>query len=229
MCALGFAAAAAFPVEEAAAEAEAVVLWISANTEAEAVAVWIGANKGNADDQYELGCLYNEDQVGPPKIQGAAEWWRKAADQGHPCAQNELGWAYQTGQGVLQDSQAAVMWQHKAADQNHELALFALGCHYSWGWGVTENPTRGVKYWLQAADLGNSEAQFNIGNYYKAKGDDEQALVWYRKGADEGHEICAKRVLILVHKQAEAEQANKGTSAPLIASLAQHVCAGSCC
>jgi uncharacterized protein len=77
VCALGFVAAAAFPVEEAAAEAEAA-------------AVWIGANKGNADDQYELGCLYNEDQLVPPKIQGAVEWWRKAADQGHVEAQYEI-------------------------------------------------------------------------------------------------------------------------------------------
>jgi len=38
----------------------------------------------------------------------AAEWWSKAAAQGHAAAQCDLGWAYDNGRGVPKDTSKAV-------------------------------------------------------------------------------------------------------------------------
>ncbi|MDR2422305.1 MAG: SEL1-like repeat protein, partial [Deltaproteobacteria bacterium] len=45
----------------------------------------------------------------------AAEWWEKAASQGHAHAQLNLGQAYSQGQGVLADPAKAAEWLRKAA------------------------------------------------------------------------------------------------------------------
>ncbi len=51
------------------------------------------------------------------KTISAAEWYKKAADQGHARAQYNLGMMYQHGEGVDQDDKAAVKWLTKAAEQ----------------------------------------------------------------------------------------------------------------
>lgn len=47
----------------------------------------------------------------------AAEWYRKAADQGHAEAQFKLGKMYATGNGVEKDEGKAAEWHRKAAAQ----------------------------------------------------------------------------------------------------------------
>lgn len=51
----------------------------------------IAAEKGNADAQYELGCIYAEGyEVAQDDIE-AYKWFSKAADQGHQGARDRLG------------------------------------------------------------------------------------------------------------------------------------------
>ena len=66
----------------------------------------------------------------------AAQWYRKAADQGDSDAQYNLGVAYDEGEGVPQDHQQAVAWYRKAAAQNHVRAQFNLAVSYDDGEGV---------------------------------------------------------------------------------------------
>jgi len=51
------------------------------------------------------------------KTISAAEWYKKAADQGHARAQYNLGVMYANGEGVEEDDKAAVKWLTKAAEQ----------------------------------------------------------------------------------------------------------------
>src|SRR5205814_6910270 len=50
----------------------------------------------------------------------AANWYRKAADQGLAHAQYNLGICYDVGHGVPRDYEEAVKWFRKAADQRSE-------------------------------------------------------------------------------------------------------------
>ena len=56
----------------------------------------------------------------------AAEWYRKAAEQGLGSAQYHLGRCYEGGHGVTKDLTKAAEWYQKAADQGHERAKKAL-------------------------------------------------------------------------------------------------------
>ena len=51
------------------------------------------------EEQYELGRRYIEGDGVDQDLDAAIEWFRKAADQGHPAAEANLGHAYSAGQG----------------------------------------------------------------------------------------------------------------------------------
>jgi TPR repeat protein len=52
----------------------------------------------------------------------AANWFRKAADQGYPDAQFHLGNSCLNGEGVAKNTSEAVRWYRKAAEQGHAYA-----------------------------------------------------------------------------------------------------------
>ena len=66
----------------------------------------------------------------------AAEWYRKAADQGYATAQYRLGVFYENGYGVTQNKEEAAKWYKKAADQGDEDAKKALDRMQSSGMGT---------------------------------------------------------------------------------------------
>lgn len=52
----------------------------------------------------------------------AAQWYRKAADQGHAHSQSVLGAMYYDGEGVPRDYVLAYAWANRAAAQGRRLA-----------------------------------------------------------------------------------------------------------
>ena len=52
----------------------------------------------------------------------AAQWWTKAAAQGHSEAQTNLGLCYYKGNGIEKDKIKAVHWWKKAAEQGESAA-----------------------------------------------------------------------------------------------------------
>jgi uncharacterized RDD family membrane protein YckC len=84
------------------------------------------ADQGDADAQFNLGCLYQNGQGVPKDLEKAAKLYREAADQGHAAAQFNLGWLYQNGQGVPKDLEKAAKLYQKAADQGNETAIANL-------------------------------------------------------------------------------------------------------
>jgi len=71
---------------------------------------------GNAKEQYDLGDFYYYEMMKfiPKDYRKAAEWYRRAAEQGHAEAQGKLGLMYANGEGVTQDYQTAYMWCYLA-------------------------------------------------------------------------------------------------------------------
>ncbi len=59
-----------------------------------------------AEVSFRQGLIFHKER----RYAEAAEWYRKAAEQGVPTAQNNLAVLYAEGQGVAQDYVAAHMW-----------------------------------------------------------------------------------------------------------------------
>ena len=88
----------------------------------------------------------------------AAEWYQKAAEQGHVAAQFKLGNCYYCGKGVAQDHAKAAEWFLKAAEQGFIYAQYSLGFYYEHGYGMAKDLTKAAEWYQKAADQGNSDA-----------------------------------------------------------------------
>jgi hypothetical protein len=89
----------------------------------------VRADQGDANSQFALGlkCGSGDTQ---DALQ-AAEWYRKAAEQGHAPAQYSLGLMYANGHGVPRDDAQALIWIRKAAEGGDPGGQHHLGgrCH----------------------------------------------------------------------------------------------------
>ena len=59
-------------------------------------------------------------------MHAAANWFRKAADQGNAQAQYNLALCYERGEGVPADTATALSWYEKAAAQGNADAAAAV-------------------------------------------------------------------------------------------------------
>ena len=110
------------------------------------------AEQGEAEAQYELGCLNDvgcldesvlskglDLEIDALDDAEAARWYRLAAEQGHAAAQSRLGDFHEFGYGVSQDYAEAVRWHRSAAEQGDADAQFNLGVMYAIGRGVPQD------------------------------------------------------------------------------------------
>ena len=120
----------------------------------------------------------------------AAEWFRKAAEQGDADAQFSLGAMLVGGRGVEKDEGEAAEWFRKAAEQGHAKAQGRLGVMLAGGQGVEKDEREAAEWYRKAADQGNPEAQCLLGTMLaEGKGvekDGREAAEWYRKAAEQG-------------------------------------------
>ena len=86
--------------------------------------------KRDADAFNELGILYMHAVAVPRDEKKAAEYFHKAAEQGHPHAQNNLGIMYSEGWGVEQSGATAVEYFREAWNNGNKDAGINLGVMY---------------------------------------------------------------------------------------------------
>ncbi len=120
----------------------------------------------------------------------AAEWFRKAAEQGDATGQYLLGLMYRYGKGISRDSVEAAEWFRKAAEQGHVRSQFNLAVMSELGEGVSKSQTEAIKWYQKAAEQGDAQAQQNLASiYYLGEGvskNYEKAVEWYQKAAEQG-------------------------------------------
>lgn len=107
---------------------------------------------GEEDYQSARRCLAEKD------FQGAAMFYRHAAELGHARAQCSYGKCLYLGSGVDKNVYAAYNWFSKAAQQGLDIAQYNLGVMYLKGTGVEKNRTEAKKYFRLAAENGHAEA-----------------------------------------------------------------------
>jgi len=87
------------------------------------------AMAGDAVAQYNMGQAYMMGAMGSPDPAEAANWWRKAAEQGLAAAQFNLALTYlnhDTGMTSSENLLSATTWLKMAAKQGHEQAKEVL-------------------------------------------------------------------------------------------------------
>ena len=121
----------------------------------------------------------------------AAEYYRKAANEGHDVSMYRLGRMYEQGKGLKKDFRKAFYWYQKAADKGHVSAMFHLGVFYDNGQGIPKDEQKATSWYQKAADKGHVSAMYNLGlSYDNGEGvpkDNQKALYWYQKAANKSH------------------------------------------
>lgn len=147
----------------------------------------LSATNGDADSQFRLGLKYDLGDETEVSYEGAAKWYKTAADQGDARAENNLGELYYSGRGVKQSYDDAFRCYSKAADKGHSNAMYSLGWMYDHGQGTKKSKNDALRFYRLSAESGNSDAQLCLGDHYysgngvkKSYGD---ALKWYRLAA----------------------------------------------
>ena len=112
------------------------------------------AQSGDAESQYKLGLNYIYGTDAPKDPAQAAEWFKKASDQGYLPARRELGILLASGEGVQQDLPTAISYLSEAADQLDPSALYHLGLMYEHGIGIEKDLQKAVRMLAYAAEMG---------------------------------------------------------------------------
>jgi len=84
------------------------------------------AEGGDPEAQFQMG-LANACHGTLASFSHAAEWYQKAADQGHTLAQFNLGVMYWRGQGFGRDRERSRFWITRAAEAGDAGAQYMLG------------------------------------------------------------------------------------------------------
>jgi tetratricopeptide (TPR) repeat protein len=113
--------------------------------------------------QNNLGDLYYDGRGGVAvDYQQAAQWYRKAAEQGSIAGQCNLGFMYANGYGVTKNYQQAVYWYRKAAEQGSADGQNNLGVMYENGYGVTKDTQQAELWYRKAIEQGHYGAQESL-------------------------------------------------------------------
>jgi TPR repeat protein len=113
---------------------------------------------GNPAAEFALGLLYDTGRGVMQNSIEAANWYRRAADQGFAEAENNLGALYSNGEGVPHDHAEAMRWWRLAADQGLPTAQSNLADLYANGDGVPMDLVQAFKWSSLAANQGEPRA-----------------------------------------------------------------------
>jgi TPR repeat protein len=126
------------------------------------------AERGNADAQYYYGTMFSDGLGVPRNNRAAAEWYEKAARQGHTDAQFSLGFLLLYGAGDGADAvdsniEAGLGWLEKSGAHGNAQAQYFLGSLYWGGNTVPHDHDRALNWTLLAAEQGFVPAQYQAG------------------------------------------------------------------
>jgi TPR repeat protein len=97
----------------------------------------------------------------------AYEYFRRAAELGHPRSQREVGMALLEGEGVPKDGSQAFEWFKKAAIGGDVLAHIDLGAMLALGeGGIKEDDPQARHWYLEAVKMNSAYAMTSLGGMY---------------------------------------------------------------
>ncbi len=124
------------------------------------------AGYGDADAQFNIGMKYYTGDGIAKDYGKAAEWFRKAADQGHAAGQRYMAQLYFNGHGLPRDEKLAILWDRKAAENGDPIAQYILGWRFNLGRGMPQDYLQAEMWYRKAAEQDNANAQQGLGSLY---------------------------------------------------------------
>ena len=115
-----------------------------------------------------------------PHLVRAMNFFRMAADKGHPDAQFELGQMHAQGLGVTQQFEEAAHWYLLAAKQGNAKAQFHLGFLYAHGQGVEQDDAKAFQWYCISERSGYALAKKNIEFIGKKLEPGEREMAYWR-------------------------------------------------
>ena len=173
--------------------------------------------------QTSLGILYYFGQGVPKNYTKAAEWYKKAAEQGDALATYNLAGCYRLGRGVEQNDEMAATYNQKAANMDMPEAQAELAGMYYRGTGVEQDYTMAVHWFKRAIANGYENAYYGLGCcYYDGRGvekDRKEAFRLFELGEKQGDRHCLMAV-------AECCIEGQGTAADYVRAqkILEHIC-----
>lgn len=168
------------------------------------------ANKGDVIAQYMMGCIYDFGVGVPIDEMVAANWYKKASEQGLPSAQRALGLMYLNGSGVEQSDKKAFECLQKVAEKGHAFAQNDLAWMYAKGRGVEQSYEISLDWYRKSALQGHSASQYEMGGcYFNGEGvakSDKMTVEWYKKAAENGHKDAQRELAYMYEQGIGAEQ-----------------------
>lgn len=145
------------------------------------------ANQGDMQAQWRLSQCYASGAGVGQSVQLAFTWAKRAAEQGLAAAQSAVGAYYLEGYGTQADPVQALLWLEKAALQGDAKAQWNMGAVFASGAaGVEKDLRQAFIRCHQAAESGFVPAQATLGLLYVRIKEDDKALVWWTKAAEQG-------------------------------------------
>lgn len=123
---------------------------------------------GDAEAQYRLGVWF-QSVCGQHDEADAAQWFMRAAEQGHKEAQYRLANQYFYGRGVSKDIDQAKKWYREASLQGHLESSRMLGDIYFSGRYVQKDLEQASYWYRLGAELGDEISQCKIDEIIKEK------------------------------------------------------------
>ncbi len=148
------------------------------------------AKSGDPAMQSNLGVMYFEGIGVEKNLSKAADWYKKAAEQGYAVGQSNLATQLLHGLGVEQDATKAAKWYERAASQNYAQAQYALANLYVSGRGVDRDYRTAREWYEKAAVNGLAGGHTGLALLYQNGWGVQQnlakALEHYRQAAEDG-------------------------------------------
>lgn len=151
----------------------------------------------------------------------AAEYYRRAAENGDAPAQDMLSWMLLEGEVMTADPAEARRWAEKAAEAGVASSMTRLGMLYHNALGVERDPEKAAYWWRKGAENGDADAQAMLGAALHlgtaTANDSVEALAWLIR-ATNGGSALAKPFIEPVRRSlspAEIEEAEHRAAEPL--------------
>ena len=107
--------------------------------------------------QSNLAIMYQNGRGCEPSNERAAEWWARAAEQGHAGAHFDLGLLHEQGEGVPQSNERALELYKLGEAGGDARAANCLGLRYFSGSGVDHSYAEARRLYERAVARGGSE------------------------------------------------------------------------
>ncbi len=155
----------------------------------------LSAQAGDPVGERNYAAFHMRDTEETPADYGvAADYYRRAAEQGDGPAQDMLSWMLAEGEVMAGDPVEARRWAEKAAEAGIAASMTRLGMFYHNAVGVERDAAQAAHWWSLGAQAGDADAQAMLGAAFHlgtgVQRDGVAALSWLIRARDGGSELA---------------------------------------